>query len=861
MKILKNKNKIFLLLGIIIPAILVFRAILLPGPLAWGDSHHFYSETLEELQDGPSAWVNRENNFGGTNNVLWLYPIMSLRSLLVSNLGLNDALAVRLLFFLPGIVMAFVSAYIFGVSIGLKRKGSFFASLIYGLNTYFILLVDGGQLGIVLSYSIFPLVLVSFNKLINYASLKNFVVASIVFLLATVFDPRIALIAVGIFVLWLLLGLMQGRKEISLKSVTMLIFVGILTMAVSSYWIFPFLGFGQKAVSVEVSNLQLFSLLNPLTLFQPHWPGNQFGEISQPPFYFIGIPLLVFVSLLLSKKRKHIALGLLFLIFSFLTKGEATPLGSFYSWFISNIPLGSAFRDSSKFMIPTALFGGVLIGFAAQKVKTKVGSFLLYVYLLLLIGPALMGNLNGVLAAREFDTDLLVIKEKIEESSGSFRTIWFPERHPLTFQTERKPALDAKNLVSNRPFASMNVGTYDRFNFLDNEDFLEWFRLLGIRYMVFSGDPREVEPTPEEQAQWDNLLAKTATISGLQKRNWGTDIPVYEVPDVKARMFAVDRVIGVVGGESVYESVSPEKVPTLFFEDGVFDPRKLDKVSSDDFSILIEDGKTREDLTFSLLQNSFVENDDIQKEDWGEFESSDYLLWKYQLLIRDVATKEFDYGKGIYFSTEEGEKIRISHNIVTSGSYIIAVRSLSKDGGELEGKLDGKDVSFDTGSGTFSWSYVKAELQEGMSTVTLENPGGLRVLNTIAFIKTSDWDKANVKSQELIDKFSLVEPARLKEGGLKPVEFEMVEPSRYRVDLEGSTWLIFTDSYSDRWEIGNQKSFPFYSMINGFYTEGQEGEVEVEFGGQDLINKSLKFSLLVLVLSTAVVTGLFIKSR
>ncbi len=42
--------------------------------------------------------------------------------------------------------------------------------------------------------------------------------------------------------------------------------------------------------------------------------------------------------------------------------------------------------------------------------------------------------------------------------------------------------------------------------------------------------------------------------------------------------------------------------------------------------------------------------------EWARYTSDDYLMWKYQLLIRGVDLKEFDFNSGIAFSTEEGER-------------------------------------------------------------------------------------------------------------------------------------------------------------------------------------------------------------
>lgn len=836
-----KKSNILILLGLAIPVILAFKAVFLPGPLAWGDSHHIYKETLNEIIGAPQAWVNRENNFGGSNKVLWLYPLMLARSFLGSSMGLGDFLAIRLVFYFPAIILTFITPFLFARFIKLAKKSAFFVSLIYGLNTYFILLVDGGQLGVFLSYSFFPLNLLLLKKLVDNPKIKSFILATLSFLTLLLFDPRIALISLLTFGLWVLTEKFVGKSKFSFKNFLPFIPLFIFAFGISAYWISPFIFFGQKAVSIGVSKLQLLSLINPLFLFQPHWPGNLFGVVSPPPFYFVGIPVLILLSLLFSKEKRIYGFALLFLIFSFFTKGETPPLGGVYSWFIANIPFASAFRDSSKFFIPSILFAGVLIASLTQKIKSRLILGLIYIYLLLLVFPAISGKMNGVLAARPLNEEFRVLYEKINKEEGFFRTVWFPERHPLTFQTEEKSALDAKSLVFERPFASMNVGTFDLFNFMHNEQFLEWFDLLGIKYLVFSGDPRKASLKVEEQKNWNDLLALTATTPGLLKTDWETSLPVYEIPETKPRIFAVDKIIAVVGGDDIYEKLSIGDQGIVFFEDGKFDPRKLDGVSSES-AVLILNNKEEIDLTMSFLQKYFVGADKAEKSDWAFYQPENYLDWKYQLLVRDIDTKEFDYGKGIAFSTQTDEKLQIGLKASKQGDYILAVRSMAslQDGG-LKADFNGElSEILNKQEGRFEWFIKPVSLNEGTYELTLENPEGFNIVNIVALIPKSDWDEAQQLTKKLISHFDSLDMDNLVslEGKSQwtEVNFEKISPVRYKIALpEAGKWIVFSDSYHPEWKLKKGMeyfdSYPFYSMINGFYVDSL-GEAEIVFEGQ-----------------------------
>ena len=659
------------------------------------------------------------------------------------------------------------------------------------------------------------------------------------------------------FISWLLIERLAIRKDNKIRNFKFLIPLGIITLGLSAYWLVPLLKFGEQSISLEVSRLQLISFLNPLFLFQPHWYLNQFGVVSPPPFYFIGVPFLIFGSLFFGNKRKSLIFAGCFLIFAFLSKGETPPLGNLYNWVVTNIPFGPAFRDSSKFFMPLLLFGGILIGSTVERLKIRGARVGIYIYLLFLIYPALSGRLNGTLSAKALPGDFQVIHERIAKEKGFLRTAWYPERHPLTFHIEEKSALDAKSLISERPFASMNIGTFDLFNFMHNEQFLDWFDLLGIKYLVFSGDPRKISLNEEGQKNWNDLLALTATTSGLLRTDWETSLPVYEVPETKPRIFAVDKIIAVVGGDDIYEKLSIGDQGTVFFEDGKFDPRKLDGVSSES-AVLVFNNKEEIDLTMSFLQEYFIGIDKAEKSDWALYKPENYLDWKYQLLIRDVDTKEFDYGKGIAFSTQTDEKLQIGLKASKRGDYILAVRNMaSLEGGGLKVDFNGEPSEIlNKEKSRFEWFTKPVSLNKGTYELTLENPEGFNIVNIVALIPKSDWDEAQQLSKGLINHFDRLDMDNLVslEGKNRwaEVNFEKISPVRYKIALpEAGKWIVFSDSYHSEWKLKRGveyfDSYPFYSMINGFYVDSL-GDAEIVFEDQKDLRLGFYISGAVLVL-------------
>ncbi len=838
MKLLKSKNIFFVLgIGIIFISIyFVFRKLFLPGPVVWGDAPYFFPEGLRELISFPMSWTTRGVTLGGVNNFLWLYPIMLLYGSL-NKLGLNNDLIIRLLFYFPGLILGTIGSIWFARKNKLGLVGQLFTALVYLINTYFILLIDGGQVGVVLAYGMFPLTLVLQNE--------NFLIALGSVFILTVVDFRVAIICL------LTSLLIYGIKNLKRSFLLILTLIGL-----SSYWWIPILRLSTNNLSTDVSRLQLTSFLNPLLLFQPLWPGNEFGRVLPPPFYFIGIPFLIFGSLFLVKKYKRtLKFLLVFLFFAFLIKGETPPLGFIYSFLVNKIPYGSLFRDSTKFFIPLLLIAGVLIGKTIETLRFKLFYVIIYAYLILLALPAILGNLNGVLGK---SIDLTTFKniQKLEESqSGFLRSAWFIEKNPFAYNTHEKQALDAKDLADFRPIASMNTGDGDRFNFINNNSFTDWFKLLGIKYLMFSGNPRKLTPDEAEQKDWNRLLNLVETNKDLKKVDIETDFPIYQLANIKPNIFVVDKTYFVVGGDDIYEkqrkanpNFSVGNQGFVFLEDGKLDPASFEGVASSSAKFIFND-KNENDLTPFYLQKFFVPPGESAKSDWAIRSSNDFLRWKFELLQNKIDTHEFDYGKGIAFSSVSGEKISFSVKASEPGDYYLLIRSMQSTSSRNL-KLTFNNVSSDLvrkRDNSFEW-FINGpiNLQKGNYNLILLNISGFSVLNTVALVPTNEFMKAKSESAPLLTLFGSVDANSVIPIG----KWQNYDPN----NIIPNSWVIFTDRFDKNWE----GSFPMYSMINGFYT-GTGAKFKIFYKGEEYVRVGIYFSAVTLIL--IIIVYLYIQKR
>ena len=818
-------KKLLSWLLILLPVLWVFRQIFFGNLPTWGDAPFFYPEGLKELFTEPLTWVTRNISFGGVNSVLWISPIMFLMGVLNKFLFLESDSIVRILFYFPSIILSGVGTYLLARYLKLSRSVLFFAPLFYILNSYFILLVDGGQIGVALAYGMFPLVILFGKRMFDKTSVSSFFLFLLSSFVLTVADPRILLVSYITLFIWQLFD--------DWKKVFLLIISGILLVPLNFYWLFPLIKIKSEVLSLGVSNLQLSSLLNSLLLYAPHWPGNVFGKVVQPPFYFVLIPLLIFGGLIfVPQSGIRFRLTFLFLLFSFLAKGTTYPFGGIYN-FLINLPFGFAFRDSSKFFIPLILFGGMLMGETVNTIrpKIKILPILVYIYLLFLVFPAFSGRLNFILGTRKIDGSFQKIYENLNNDGGNFKTLWFPEKHPLAFEVSGKSAVNARDLVLLEPLAFMNASN-DVFNLLNNPKYVDWLKVLGVKYLFLPGDIRNINPTKEEAKDWQRILSVVEKTPGLKKLDWGLNFPGYEINGIYPEVYSVKKLVGVVG------PMLDNTIPAIYFEDGKLDPSLLNGKSDGSLKIYFN-GKNNDDLTMSFLQKYFVSSSDNISSQWAVYSKDQYLDAKYELLIRGYEYKDFDYGEGIAFSTNKGEVIKFKFNVPQNGQYMLATRL-----GTIEKQ-------------NFSWILEEKTLAKGSFEYAFENKLGLEVLNVVSLIPIKDYEAARKQADVFVKHFGVIPEKDMVSQNWREVNLSSEGTLKFKLESnQEGYWIILSQNYHPLWNfkkgIEYFKPVPVYSMVNGYYVEPDWGDLHIEFRGQEYFRWGLWVTVIT-VLSLSIV--------
>lgn len=870
------KNRQFYFLALIIPYLVIFQAFFSQSPLAWGDAPFFFRENFKELIQIPFLWNFRNDNFGAPQVFnLWLY----LPNLIIGILGeifkVPPQLVTRFVFYFPATILSIIGGWLFLKKFTLNSRAIFLGSFLYGFNTYNLTLLDGGQVGIALAYGLFPWALYFLISFFQNESLGNFFKALLILFGLINSDVRIFILAILLIFWWLIIEAIVKKKRLLLKSLARFLLLLMILLGLNSFWIIPSLNGGALTFGLDRGG-SFVSILASFYLFQPHFPLNDFGKIAQTPFYFVLLPVLLTMGVLvkksLSEDRAYLSWLALFFIFVFLAKGEANPFGNFYRLLIDSLPFGAAFRDSSKFFIPLLMSAAITLSISYQRIEQRLTSdtfkflamILIFGYLNLLIYPAFLNQLSGNLSSKQQLKPFEPIYQKIAFEKDFSRTLWFDERPQLGFSSWNHPAISANLLFKERPFASMIEGSYDLYNFLHSPQLIQWFDLLGIKFLYFPENERKkiyTEKEFEERALFKKFVSK---IPSFYPQGLSLSFPAYQIVDSKPHIFAQEKAFLVLGGDDIFES--PIKFKDfkiynqgfIFLEEGKLSDYFLLNLAPSSVSLVLNSEKTN--LPFVFLGDKLSRIDESIQNNWAKRSSADYLRWKSELLQKGIRTFEHDFSKGIAFSTQDKEKITFESNIKRGGDYYLVTRYMtSSDSGGIKVRLLNQEKDLlDVGDGKFNWDvWGPFNMKKGRYEVKFINNGGLVVLNTFALIEKKDLENAKIKADYLLNNFEILDLKsktsieHLSKNNWINVNYKMVNPTEYELTIpDNAKWLVFSDHYNSGWVLSTSystRAVPFYSMINGFYIDNNKGSAVLKFSPQGYVYKGIILSVVSLV--------------
>jgi hypothetical protein len=353
-------------------------------------------------------------------------------------------------------------------------------------------------------------------------------------LLATYPGIEFAVLLMGLMVSYIFLLFLEDRKR--LWSAIKLLLVSIFTsFLANAWWLLPqsyYVNLGSQILA----NRPIYSLVTTLNIFDSlrltaSWGFSKlqgsFGLLYIPyaPSYYSNVilvlcttlvPILAFMTVLLSRDRKSIYLVLISLIGVFLAKGNGKPAGSFFAYLL-HFPIFSLFDNPTFFLPLIVVTYSVLIGILATTIVSKIRSnsiqknltALTVVVVFILLLPILIGGwplVTGAVVTNWYNPSErgLIIPSYYAEANqffnsvgGDFRIMilpylpsyistswhyegtiafywWYAFTKPLVVSSSYFNAAETK--LINQLYSGILT---------NNSDALEIMTLLNIRYVVF----------------------------------------------------------------------------------------------------------------------------------------------------------------------------------------------------------------------------------------------------------------------------------------------------------------------------------------------------------------------------------------
>ncbi len=248
----------------------------------------------------------------------------------------------------------------------------------------------------------------------------------------------------------------------------------------------------------------------------------------------------------------------------------------------------------------------------------------------------------------------------------------------------------------------------------------------------------------------------------------------------------------------------------------------------------------------SFLQKYFVSSSDNVSSQWATYNQSQYLNAKYELLIRGYQYKDFDYGKGVSFSTSKREVIKFKFKVPEDGKYMLAARL-----GTMEKQ-------------NFSWALEEKTLTKGSFEYAYENKSGFEVLDVVALIPIKDFELAKGQADVFVRHFGVASEKDLVNQSWKEINLSSEGTLKYKLEnnQEGH-WIILSQNYNSLWKFKRGVEYfdtvPVYSMVNGFYVEPDWGDLHIEYKGQEVFRWGVWISSIAFL--SLIIIYLFLKTN
>lgn len=591
-------RKLIAPLLLLLLAVVVFRNWFLPSVISAFDFPYFSKLMMQGASFAQYAW-GYHPGLGGFEQFLspysWVFPLIYFPQVILQGFGFDWSQIVRIVYLFPILIFAIVSPIIFFRKILPDNKFYLISVLIYSFNT-FVLLLFSGQVYLSISYVLFPVIFYLFYELLNSTKQNLFkpVLLGGTLSVSVMADPRLTYIAIIALIFYLIFFLFQYNVFKNSKMLVLLLLYSIALPAVivvllQCFWLIPTILYGVNPVDKlgsAFSNIQAVNYFsfakfeNSIALLHPNWPENIFGKVGFMKSEFLIVPILAFASLLFIPKIKNqkTKINILFFAFlglvgAFLAKGSNEPFGGVYIWLFNYFPGFVMFRDASKWYLLVVISYSILIPFSVWKIyewlkshdKFSISNFqfsfknklfncqnffliLTCFYLMLLIRPAILGQLGGTLKTTTVPREYVALEKYLIGQPDFFRTLWFPVKQRFGFYSNTHPQISANSLFSKYNYSQI-LESLRINNNLVNE--------ASIKYVIVPFDSQgEIFLTDRkyDSRKYDKAIKDISKISWLKRIDCCSRIAVFESSNYKDHFWSPDEKLKIN-----YKFINPTK--------------------------------------------------------------------------------------------------------------------------------------------------------------------------------------------------------------------------------------------------------------------------------------------------------------
>lgn len=886
---LKKNHLIFLLC-----LLFVYHSLIGFDPRGANDFPYSFTEAVREGFNIPLIWSTRFSDSLGiyTASTLWSYPLDFLYGF-GAYFGIDFSVLMRFFGIIPALLIGFISIRKLLKNYQLDERASLIGSFFFLANTYFLLLIDGGQINLALAYSLLPGAFYLYKSYFftNIWKKLYFILA---FILLSVFDIRIIYFLLVLILLDFLFSLINEHQKVKrsfLAGMTTSVLTLTFFFGFHSYWILPSLfsklpSLPENYTSQEqIDFLSFANLGHAFSLLSPHWYQNNFGQISPLIPYFFLITLLAFSSLILRPKDRGVAFWSIVAMASiFLSKGGNPPLPSVYKWLFTNIPGFFLFRDPVKFYFLIALSFSVLISMVSDSIISKFYKYKDFIFLstILLLSafayPVYTGKMTGLFSPGRQTGNYFKLAELLKADKDFGRVLWIPNKSPFGYSSSTHPTIEALTIVSKRPFAIGSRGDYEKLNYIREATFMgELFDIAGIKYVVYP--PLDLEKKKfdkDEIRYYYTFLGQISKRDWLEKRIENIPIPIFETKKHQQKIFLARNLWFLIGSDSIYEeatksaSLSLENNALVFIDET---PGSINLLEKYPFANLTLYKKTLIDLAASFIPTEKIYSlasslkDSPNENGWWKRDSKDLISFREFLREKySVDMRDFDLNKGwavaegsletqINLTGKRGD-ILLSRVYESSNSGEISFSQDNHEIGKINTKLELSEES------NIRWREVGKIFSE--NPIIIKTNGSVNIINAIAVISEKDWISFKDKSAELR---SLGRIKDFTDNNILPpsgeVHFSSTNSTKYKISVNGlksPAVLILSQNYDPLWLNTDKKPLPVYSFLNGFPVTS-DGEYIIEYQPQREVGKGLIISVFSLGLMVALVLFFKLQKR